>query len=120
MSLFDETDHEAMKAVAGIVGAMSRASDPETSKDAAAHYAASGKLSGDAGIVLGILKRIGKPSTDMEIWAAATEEEKARMQYADIPRKRLYNPLFEKGIVRKLPARKCLVNGASKLCWEVV
>lgn len=97
---------------------LSRSSDPQTSRDAAAAHVASGKLGRHAEIVLGLVQR-HPGSTYRELWAYATDDERATLDTHTEVMRRL-SGLSNAGKIRKGPARHCTVAGNAMTTWEAV
>lgn len=90
-----------------------RNTDPETSHEAADAMVSSGKLNRHCEAVLGIIKRCPR-STYHELWAAATEDERAELGDAQALQRRL-SDLERRGQIRRLPKRKCTIHTSSTM-----
>lgn len=98
--------------------APSRQTDPASSKAAAVKVARSGKLAGNAAIVLAILKRHGRPATYREIYAMATTAEQQALREAVTVMRRL-DTLAKRGLVIQIEPRECAASGNLMCAWEV-
>ena len=99
--------------------APSRASDPQTSHLAGAKHAKSGKLKGNAAIVLAILKRAGKALTYREIFSHGTDLERAALSEPVMVMRRL-DTLSKRGLVTPGAERVCDVSGNVAREWVLV
>lgn len=113
MSLFTQNSY------GGFEPAPSRRTDPQSSHDAGAQHAKSGRLHGCAAIVLEILKRAGKPLTYREIWREATDAERETLREAVMVMRRL-DSLRNAGLVRRGKVRVCGVSSEKASEWELV
>ena len=91
--------------------------DPETSHQADANHRDSGKRDRHRVLVLGlVIRHPGK--TACELWALATQEEKALLGEMQEVRRRLTD-LHHLMDVRQTPARTCTVKGTTQTTWDV-
>ncbi|HZZ80968.1 MAG TPA: hypothetical protein VFE62_20875 [Gemmataceae bacterium] len=99
-----------------------RATDPETSRKAAAKHQASGKLSRNCTIVLAALQKHPR-STYAELFAVLSSSERETIPDNKEVLRRL-NDLRSRGLARnptvagEIEKRACRVNGSTMQTWE--
>lgn len=98
-------------------GGFARTTDPGTSHAAAAEHQASGRMGTNEAIALALVRRL-PGSTYRELWATATDEERATLG-SHIELMRRLGGAKAKGRIRHGAEKLCTVGGRMMVTWEV-
>ncbi len=94
---------------------IARATDPESSHEAAAQHTASGARQRHAEIVLALVRRM-PGSTFVELFSGATDEEKVILGN-EVEVMRRLNDLGKSFAIKRGPSRECTVKHTKMTTW---